>query len=145
LDGESVFRQSRQFDWRLRCDYTGERASFAAMARYVWRGQNRVYSESGYVTPKLFGNEFMVMTEYTQLFGGNGSLRPLPIQTDCRRRNYDRDRFCSSNVFLRAKVGRHLSEQFSASVGAKLYTGSADDGDVDISGFRLTLALTGAF
>ena len=38
LNNENVFRQSRQFDWRFRCDYTGESNSLAAMLRYVWRG-----------------------------------------------------------------------------------------------------------
>jgi hypothetical protein len=146
LDGEKAFRQSRQFDWRLRCDYTGERNSFAAMLRYVWRGHNRVYSDAGFVTPKLFGNEFTVLAEYTQLIGQQWFAAPSAdfriiagseITTEIGSG--------SSNVLgFGASVGRHLTEQLSASLGVKFYTGSAYDGDLDISGYRISLGLTGA-
>jgi len=146
LNDEKVFRQSRQFDWRLRCDYTGERSSFATMLRYVWRGHNRVYSDTGYVTPKLFGNEFMVLAEYTQLFGEKWFAAPSAdfrviagseITTEIGSGN--------SNVLgFGASVGRHLTEQLSASLGVKFYTGGAHDGDVDVSGYRIILGLNGA-
>jgi|GEM_PF-516565 len=145
LDDKKVFRQSRQFDWRLRSDYTGERNSFAVMLRYVWRGHNRVYSDTSYVTPKLFGNEFAVLAEYTQLIGERWFAAPSAdfriiagseITTEIGSG--------SSNILgFGASVGRHLSEQLNADLGFKIYTGSAHDGDIDVSGYRISLGLTG--
>jgi hypothetical protein len=116
------------------------------MLRYVWRGHNRVYSDTGYVTPKLFGNEFMVLAEYTQLFGEKWFATPSAdfrviagseITTEIGSGN--------SNVLgFGASVGRHLTEQLSASLGVKFYTGGARDGDVDVSGYRIILGLNGA-
>jgi len=145
LEDEEVFRQSRQFDWRFRCDFTGERNSFAAMLRYVWRGHNRVYSDTNYVTPKLFGNEFMVLAEYTQLFAGRWFVSPSADLRVIAGNEITTEVSSGSSSVLgfEAKVGRRLSEQLSASLGGKLFTGSADDGNVDISGYRISLALTG--
>jgi len=145
LDGQNVFRQSRQFDWRFRGDYTGERNSLAVMLRYVWRGHNRVYSDTGYITPKLFGNEFSVLAEYTQLIGERWFAAPsADFRTIAGSEITTEIGSGSSNILgFGVAVGRHMTEQLNASLGFKLYTGSAHDGDIDVSGYRISLGLTG--
>lgn len=142
LGDVKTFRQSRQFDWRLRGVYTGEKVQVAGLARYVWRGKNRLYDEAGAwaYTRKLFGNEFQLSGQLTYPFAGGWYAAP---SADLRLIAENEMGFESSSVVgFGADAGKKMNDNFEARLGFKLYTGSADGGDTDVSGYRITLGLT---
>ena len=142
LNDVKTFRQSKQFDWRLRGDFVGERMSFSGLVRYVWRGKNRLYNQAGEWASalKLFGNEIQVSGELTYPFNSGWYVIPA---VDFHLVNSNELDFEKSNVLgIGATFGKQVGKSIDARLGGKLYTGSANDGDIDVSGYQLTLGLT---
>jgi hypothetical protein len=148
LADSKIFRQSRQFDWRLRGLFTGSGVDYSGMIRYVWRGQNRLYNELGEwdATRKLYGNEFQLAGEARYAFGTDWFAAPsLDLRLISGAQVSELQEIGSASVFgVGAGVGRNLGENFSGQLGFKYYTGSADGGGIDLSGYRLTFGVSAA-
>ena len=142
LNTIKTFKQSRQFDWRFRGNYNGENIQFVGLVRYVWRGKNRLYNEAGEwaFTRKLFGNELLLSGELTYPFAEQWYAAP---SADLRLIASNEVNFDNSSIMgFGAAVGRKFGESMDARFGFKLYTGSADGGNIDVSGYRVTFGLT---
>ena len=148
LADTKLFRQSRQFDWRLRGLYTGEGVEFSGMARYVMRGQNRLYNGLGEwdATRKLYGDEFQLAGEARYQFGTDWFAAPsLDLRMISSADVTEHLQIGSASIFgVGGTVGRNLGEDVSGQVGFKYYTGSADGGGIDLSGYRITFGIAAA-
>ena len=142
LDGEKVFRQSPQLDMMLSGVHAAKATSVNGYLRYVLRGDNKTYDTTGaeLTAYKLYGNEFSVGAGLMQKFAAGWSVMPNASVKLISEANAG---LGSSHVFdFGSDIGKEFSENFVATAGFKIYTGSADSGNIDISGYQLTLGLT---
>ncbi|MCP4570191.1 MAG: hypothetical protein GY841_21635 [FCB group bacterium] len=145
IDGDKVFAQGDQFDLRLTDRMGGEAFAVEALVGMLFRGNNTRYDSTEKVIEqlKLYGNEFYLFGGVTWLPEPKWSVTPSmqfrSISDD------DRDSGSSSLLGLGATVGRQMSEKAGLSFGLTYYTGSADGGDLDISGLRFSLGLSSTF
>ncbi len=149
LNDVKTFRQSRQFDWRLRSDYVGERISLSGLVRYVWRGKNRRYDRAGgwIDALKLFGNEIQIAGELSYQFDGGWYAIPAVDfrLVESHEIDFEIDFDKSSVLGFGATIGKQVGAGIDANIGGKFYSGSANGGDIDISGYHLTFGLTATF
>ncbi len=142
IDDTKTFRQSPQLDSRLSARYIDERQMFAAHVGYLVRGNNTQYAADGdELDPfKYYGNEFLLAGAYARQIGGVWSVSPA---ADLRLIGGNDLDMGSSTVFgIGATIGRELGASLTFSGGMKYYTGSADGGDIDLSGYQITFGLT---
>jgi hypothetical protein len=144
IDDENSFKQSSQLDMRLAARHTRGTLGFDGLVRYVVRGQNEEYDEDGVelsMSPfKLYGDEFTLHGGMSKLFD-NGWYAAPSIRMRLIGGN-DLD-FESSSVFsIGSSVGKGVGESLNIQGDLRYYTGSADGGDIDISGYQATLGLT---
>ncbi|MEW5995709.1 MAG: hypothetical protein AB1744_15120, partial [Candidatus Zixiibacteriota bacterium] len=140
LDGEKVFKQSTQFDVRLGLAYETDDYGIGAGLGYLARGRNTFYSPGQSLDEKIFGDEFSVSASYARKFSEGWYIKPL---AELRLIGENDQDFGSSDILgFGAMIGRKLNRQVSFSAGGKYYTGSADDGNIDLSGYQLTAGLS---
>ncbi|MCB2229535.1 hypothetical protein KQH82_02385 [bacterium] len=142
IDGINTFKQSPQLDLRVGMRRADEVQSFSGQIGYLIRGDNTQYSVGGIeLDPfKLYGNEFFIAGAYARQFNTLWHIRPA---ADLRRIGGNDLNDESSTVFgFGATIGRALGDKLSLDGGVKFYTGSADGGDIDLSGYQITFGLT---
>ncbi len=142
VNGAGSFKQSPQLDVRLSGRNAGDRISLSGLLRYVLRGDNTIFNESGVeLEPlKLYGDEFTVAGALTWAFKPEWYLVPgADVRTVAGN---DIDFGNSTIIGFGAAVGKAVGESLKAEAGYKFYTGSADGGDIDLSGYQITFSLT---
>jgi len=138
----SSFKQTPQLDVRLSAKNSGQKIALSGLLRYVLRGNNKTYNEDGIeLEPlKLYGDEFTVAGALSWMFKPEWYLAPAAhIRTVAGN---DLDFGNSTIIGFGAALGKDLGESVKAEAGYKLYTGSADGGDIDLSGYQITFGLT---
>jgi hypothetical protein len=131
LHDVKTFRQSRQFDWRFSAAHSGEKTSFTGLARYVWRGKNRVYDEAGQwrETLQLFGNEIQLAGDLTYMLNDiwyavpsvDVRLLPATVVKEATGEVPEVRREGSDVLGFGAAVGRRLGESMNARLSFKMY------------------------
>ena len=168
LDGEKVFKQGTQFDMQVIGRFGPEDRRFTAKADYLLRDRNKRLvadpdAANEFEQLKLYGNEFFLSADYLYrwpsqwYFSPEASLRMIGANEETERvlsdpSDPDSERIDNpsyidnSTIFgLGGFVGRPLSEQVSLDLGFKFFTGSADGGDIDLTGFQISAALSATF
>ncbi len=138
----SSFKQSPQFDIRFSGRNAGEKFSLSGLVRYVMRGDNKIFNVTGLeLDPiKLYGDEFSVAGALTWAFKPEWYLVPGADVRTIAGNDADFDN--STVIGFGAALGKAMGESLKAEAGYKLYTGSADGGDIDLSGYQITFGLT---
>jgi len=147
LDDRKVFRQSALFDLHVGAMYDGPSMDVAGDARYLIRGRNTTYDTTAAETIrdqlKIYGNELFLSGS---LFWSHSAIWHAGPTLEWRYIGINEYDFgASQTVGLGAEYGRTLGASIQASVGLKYYTGSADDGRYDLSGYQMTLGLSSTF
>jgi hypothetical protein len=145
LEDEKIFRQSDQFNINAGMSLSGEIISLTTDAGYLIRGRNTRYdtTEAIFDQLKIYGNEFMFNGILNWTFTENWYLSPSLKFRIIGANEYD---FDNSSIFgFGTGLGRRLAEDIDLNIGFKYFTGSADGGDIDISGYRLSAGLAAAF
>jgi len=146
LEDVKIFRQSSQLDLRLSGVYEADRYDISAALRYLIRDRNKSYNpKTGELLQQLkaYGNEFLI--------GGRFTYRPekkwfIAPTADLRLVAANENNLGSSSVIgFGADAGRNIGEGINLGLGFKYYTGSADGGDIDISGYQISAGLTANF
>lgn len=138
LDGDKVFKQSTQLDWRLGAAYNGGNYDLNAGISYLLRGRNSIYTTAEEL--KIFGNEFRINGNLKRYLQRGWQVAP---SAELRLIGANDQGFGGSTIFsFGGAVGKTLGEQIAASVGGRYFTGNANDGAIDLSGFQLTANLT---
>ncbi|MBD3257507.1 hypothetical protein GF377_03665 [candidate division GN15 bacterium] len=149
-DGTKNFRQSPQTDLRFRSSRSSERSSLDLMLRYVARGDNKEYNQEGEeVDPfRLYGNEFHLHGSLTLALSETFSAGPvLQFRSvgDNAVEGTSRTAIGDASVFgFGAGFGLDLSSSLMLDGAAKFFSGSADGGDSDLSGYQIAVGLTAA-
>ena len=127
---------------RVHGRFSGRTVSATGMARFVLRGKNSLYDDAGLGIPsmQLYGNEFSLGGTVDWMFAERWFASPTMSVRLIGGNDMGEE---SATVFgFGAGLARQLGENLGATGGFKLFTGSADGGNKDISGYQLTVGLT---
>lgn len=145
IDDRKVFKQSTEFDLHVATAYNSKAYTFNGDAGYLIRGRNIHYdsTEAVFDQLKLYGNEFYLSGRLAYSFTPLWYIAPLGELRLIAGNEYD---FGSSHTIgLGAEIGRSIGEGTGIAAGFKYNTGSADGGNIDLSGVQLSIGLTAAF
>lgn len=148
LEDHKVFRQSRVFDVHAGTTYHRETMIISGDARYFVRGRNTTYdttaADSIRNQLKIYGNElFMSLAATWSSASGSRHAGPLLEWRIIGANEYD---FGSSHTIAAGfEYGCKLGETVNLGLGAKYFTGQADDGRYDLSGYQLSLGVGSTF
>ncbi|MCK5125860.1 MAG: hypothetical protein KAR42_06360 [candidate division Zixibacteria bacterium] len=149
LEEKKTRKSATQFDILAGMEIPGDKSSFFGNVRLLFRGRNTNYDNEEIVNQlRLYGNEFVI--------GGGMRYRANKLWTiiptvDLRmigdnEFEDDENKVESSSIFgIGSSVSRAIGQNASARLGYKYYTGSADGGNFDISGYQITAGLMATF
>ncbi|MFH1374512.1 MAG: hypothetical protein ABII79_12025 [bacterium] len=137
--GSNAFKQSTQLTGRLRVVHKSEAFDAGGGLSYLARGRNSFFYPNS--TQRLFGNEFMIDANLTRGFAEHWRFTPTAeIRMISAAENNQPG--TASIVGLGGTVGRTFGSQTTIAVGGKYFTGDADGGNIDLSGFQINANLT---
>jgi hypothetical protein len=148
LEDHKVFRQSRIFDIHTGIAYRQEAMTLNGDARYFIRGRNTTYDTTAAETIrdqlKIYGNElFMSLGATWSSRSATWHAGPLLEWRIIGANEYD---FGSSHTIAAGfEYGHKLGRTANIGLGVKYFTGQADDGRYDLSGYQLSLGLGSTF
>ncbi len=138
VDGDKTFRQSPYLQTYVGADYRRNSMYMSNLIRYTLRGDNKLFvDDASSQTLKLYGNELQLLSRVVfdvapdwyagptlsvRLIGGNDM-------------GFDN----SHTVRIGALVGKSLTEKHRLHAEARYMRGSADGGNISLSGLQLML------
>ncbi len=142
LEGSEVFKQSTAVDLRLSAEYGGDDGQLNGAVGYLIRGRNTTFVESVQEEVKIYGNEFWGQAAYVHRLG-DWRLGPVAELRNIAENEQD---LGSATVFGGgATISRTLGETMGLELSGRYYTGNADGGDIDLTGYQLAVSLTANF
>jgi len=146
LDGRKVFKQSDQLEMRAGAGYAVDNYGFDGELRYLMRGRNERYDndETLDYRLKVFGNEFSAAGRFTYRPQPAWYLAPLLELRFISGNEFEDERQLggASNIGFGCDLGYMIGSGFDFGIGFKYYTGSADGGNINLSGSRLSAGIT---
>jgi hypothetical protein len=144
FNDHNSFKQAPQVNTRFGWVYGKRTWNLIAAVQYLSRGHNKTYFNDG--SPKelkIFGDEFALSGGVMFKMAKDWSLAPA---VEARFIAANDQPLGKSDVYaFGADLGRSIGKTTSLGLGLKYYTGSADAGNIDLSGFRLTAGLNAGF
>ncbi|PKK84979.1 MAG: hypothetical protein CVT49_00110 [candidate division Zixibacteria bacterium HGW-Zixibacteria-1] len=145
LDDVEVYDAGGQLDMRLRGVMTEKTYSLGGYVRYLHRFKPLEFDIFSGISEeaRFYGNEFSI--------NGNFNYHPdkkwyVSPSIDMRLIGKNDQGFDKSTIFgIGGMYGRKLGERMDLDVGLKYFTGSADDGALDLTGLQLTFGLAAIF
>lgn len=145
-DGRKVFKQSDQLELRAGAGYALDNYGFDAELRYFIRGRNDRFKtdETLDYRLKVYGNEFSAAGRFTYRPGPNWYLAPLFDLRLISGNEFEDERRLgnANNIGFGFDLGYLVAAGFDFGIGFKYYTGSADGGNIDLSGYQLSAGIT---
>jgi len=145
LEDIKVFRQSRSLDFHAGAIYTAEKYKITNDVRFLSRGRNTTYSYDDSTSVsiedqlKFYGNEFDYTGAISFPIFTNWSMSP---GVDLRLIGDNELNSGSATIFgIGSGFNRAFGQTSALGFALKYYTGSANGGDVDISGYQLSISL----
>jgi hypothetical protein len=151
LDGTPVFKDGNIFDTRLEFNYSEDKFSTLAGIRGIVRGKDKRLNEGVLETEpdKSHGTEMRLYGRATYLVNLRVGVTALLDYKSVGANGYPEDNiraFGSSNYFGIGFGGNALiTEMFRGFAEFEYFTGSADGGNLDLSGWQIGLGLGAAF
>jgi len=151
LDDEPVFKDGNMIDAKLEFGYTHEKLSTLLGIRQIVRGKDDRVDGSGLETEieKSHGPETRIFGQSIYQMRENYSLKVLLDFKRVGANGYDEDHeraFGSSDYFgIGIGGGAVFAESFSGFAEFEYFTGSADDGTLDLSGWQLAIGMGATF
>lgn len=131
---KEVFKESSQLNFGIGVNHVLERFRANGSINYIARGRNTLYTSGEEL--KIYGDEFAVSGNLAWTPSNGWSYGPSVL---LRRIAANEQDFGSSTVFgLGGGIGRKLGERGVVEMGLKYFTGSADGGDIDLSGLQIS-------
>lgn len=152
IGGEDKFKQSPQLEIRTGVVHKLGNTDLNAGISYIKRGDNDIYTDSSsqviLKTLKLFGDEFLLYGGAVYRMSEDLSLNPsLTYRSisanDESPADYQLDN--SSVIGVGLSLNKSFQEKYGLKFGGKYFTGSADGGDIDLTGLQFTASLTASF
>ena len=151
LDGEKARKSSTQLDFLAGMQFPGQTMSFFGNVRVLLRGRNTTYNPDESISEqlRLYGNEFTIGAGLRYHPDKLWSLTPSVELRTIGANEYETDDALyldGSMIFgLGAAFARNLGQDVNGTLGFKYYSGSANGGDISLSGYQLTVGLRAAF
>jgi len=145
-----AFKQSPQFELVFGGLYAGGKYNIRTNAACLLRGRHTRYDiQSGDILNrlKMYGNEFLIMARFDYFPSRTWYVAPL-IEMKWIAANEEpyEDKLGKSSIFgIGGDFGIRIKNGIEAVFGLKYCTGSADNGNMDLSGFQLTSSLMASF
>jgi hypothetical protein len=143
--GDSVFSRGDQLGLHLGLATGAETQKYYTDATYVLRGRNTLFDPDGILVQqlKIYGNEFVLVGGFER--SPNKIWRYGP-SVDLHLIAGNEFGLGSSKVF---GIGGHLARAVTPVVNLRLdlkyYTGSTNDGEIDLTGLQAWLSASGTF
>ncbi|MFH1844208.1 MAG: hypothetical protein ABIF77_13465 [bacterium] len=143
LEGRKVYSQGVQLGLHAGASLERDGRQHTVDIRYLVRGRNSLFDDSESLASRLkvYGNELA-------LAGSVSWIKPDGLyfgpQAEIRQITGNEFGFGGSTVlgfgFL---AGNPLNKQLNLNGGLKFFTGSTDDGNIDLSGYQISLSVSG--
>ena len=134
-DDSLLFKESSQIGLGVGVNHVLERFHANGYLNYIVRGRNTRFTPEE-TELKIYGNELALSGNLTWLASNGWSYGPSVL---LRAIAANEDDFGSSTIFgFGGAVGRKLGDLGAVELGMKYFTGSADGGDIDISGLQIS-------
>jgi len=148
LEDRKVFKQSDQLELRAGAGYAVDNYGFDGELRYLIRGRNERYDQNETLDYRLkvYGNEFSAAGRFTYRPQPKWYLAPILDLRFISGNEFEDERQLgsASNIGFGCDLGYMLGSGLDFGLGFKYYTGSADGGNIDLTGYRLTAGITGS-
>jgi len=143
LEGRKVYSQGDQFGLHAGASLERDGRHANVDVRYLVRGRNSLFDDSESLASRLkvYGNELALAGSLTWVKPDGLYFGP---QAEMRRIAGNEFGFGSSTVLgVGILAGRPLGELLNLLGGFKFFTGSTDDGNIDLSGYQISLSMSG--
>lgn len=148
LEGWKVFKQSDQVELHAGGLYGAETYGIECDLHYLIRGRNERYDDREAIDYRLkvYGNELSLAARFSYHPDETWYVTPLTeLRFIAGNEFEDEYRLGNArNIGFGLEFGRQLGAKFNAGIGFKYLTGSADGGNIDLSGYRLLVSLQAA-
>lgn len=145
MDSQKSFKQSPHFNINLGATYIKENITFGNYISYLSRGKNISYDSTETILSKLqlFGNEISFNSYLNWQHNNTWYLTP---SLNYRIISENDANLGSAKLFsFGLNIGKPIKEKYEINAGYKIYTGSANGDDFDLSGYQLTTSITAIF
>lgn len=130
-----VFKESSQLSFGIGVNHVPDRFRASGSLNYIVRGRNTLFAPVE-TELKIYGNELALSGNLLWLASNGWSYGPSVILRMIAANEQD---FGSSTIFgLGGVVGRKIGGSGVVELGFKYFTGSADGGEIDISGLQIS-------
>jgi hypothetical protein len=149
-NGIKAFKQSPQVDFNVGGIYASENYTLSLYTNYLLRGRHTKYDiKLGEIVEqlKIYGDEFSVLARFDYYPAETWYLAPM-VETRLIAANEETEEafLGSSSIYgFGGEIGGRINQSLDAAVGFKYYTGSADDGRLDLTGLQIILSLLASF
>ncbi|MDH3889897.1 MAG: hypothetical protein OEV49_02335 [candidate division Zixibacteria bacterium] len=139
-----VFKESSQLSFGAGVNHSLERFRANGSLNYILRGRNTLFtkdtsSASAETEVKIYGNELAMAGNVMWLSPNGWSYGPSAMLRMIAANEQD---FESSTIIgFGGTIGRKLGDRGSVELGLKYFTGSADGGDIDLSGLQISTGI----
>ncbi len=153
-DDKKVQKSSTQFDVLTGLQIPGEKTTIIGNIRFLLRGRNTGYALSTDEVDeqlRLYGNEvtlgggLIYHSSKTWSFTPRVELRMIGANEFDENPDDEQAMESSSILAFGGTYAHKLGTDIDGSLGFKYYTGSANGGDIDLSGYQFTLGIKAAF
>ena len=145
-DGTKIYNRGNQFLFRMGGVWETPKIRASADARYFIRDRNAVYDVAGAIVNQLqmYGNEFSLIGSFSWFFDDKKwEVGPLFHLRNIAANEY----LLGSALYVGfgAQASRWLSSRYELGVSFEYFTGWADGGNIDLSGYQIATSLSGLF
>lgn len=145
-DGAKIYNRGNQFLFRVGGVWETSKIRASADARFFIRDRNAVYDIAGTIINQLqiYGNEFSLIGNVAWFFDEKKwELGPLVHLRMIAANEYELGD--ALNVGFGAQAGRWLNSRYQLGLSFEYFTGNADGGNIDLSGYQIATSLSGLF
>ncbi len=134
-----IYKQSDQVNIRLKTTHRTPSLTFHSQLEYFRRGEYTFYNPQE--ERRVYGNELFFYLDASHHSPDGWDLAPL-MELKLVGANDDASMGGAHVLGLGAMLGRLFTPQVSGGISGTYYTGSADDGDISISGLQVNVHIT---
>jgi hypothetical protein len=139
LEGDEIYKQAPSFNARVMAAIPGKKYTTTIGTRLIIRGRNKRYSlTDGVIDSQLkkYGDEIGGFVRLSFKAGGAWNVGTM---AGIRQIMANEEEFDASTIFnLGVDLSRPINDRLNFDTGMIYYTGSADGGELDMSGFQIS-------
>jgi len=145
-DDLAIYNRGDQLQFRMGGTWEGSTRQASLDARYFVRDRNAVYDLAGAILNqlKIYGNEFSVLGHISWFLDQKKlKIGPLFHYRAIAANEYELG--SAENIGFGIQADRQLSTRYELGLSAEYFTGNANGGDIDLSGFQVATSLSAVF